>query len=64
MTEWIDPKEFKRLWRALIKKGWKARPPTGLNTEYTYVKPEVKGRLRKEDAGEQYFVGAYFLLYS
>ncbi|POM63922.1 Hypothetical protein PHPALM_20618, partial [Phytophthora palmivora] len=28
MTEWIDPKEFKRLWRALVKAGWKARPPS------------------------------------
>eukprot|EP00644_Phytophthora_capsici_P008995 jgi/Phyca11/102449/e_gw1.6.677.1 len=64
MTEWIDPKEFKRLWRALVKKGWKARLPVGLNTEHTYIKPGVKSRLRKEDAGKQYFVGAYFLLYS
>ncbi|POM65720.1 Hypothetical protein PHPALM_18524 [Phytophthora palmivora] len=38
MTEWIDPKEFKRLWCALIKAGWKARPPSGLDTEHTYDK--------------------------
>ncbi|POM70679.1 Hypothetical protein PHPALM_12849, partial [Phytophthora palmivora] len=57
MTEWIDSKEFKRLWRALVKTGWKARPPSGLDTEHTYVKPGVKGRLQKDKAGVDYFVG-------
>ncbi|POM70224.1 Hypothetical protein PHPALM_13367 [Phytophthora palmivora] len=56
MTEWIDSKEFKRLWRALVKTGWKARLPYGLDTEHTYVKPGVKGRLQKDKAGVDYFV--------
>ncbi|GMF50293.1 unnamed protein product [Phytophthora fragariaefolia] len=37
MTEGIDWKAFKRLWSALIKAGWKARPPLGLNSEHTYT---------------------------
>ncbi|POM69866.1 Hypothetical protein PHPALM_13809 [Phytophthora palmivora] len=61
MTERIDSKEFKRLWRALVKPGWKARPPSGLDTEHTYVKPGVKGRLQKDKTGVDYFVGSQAL---
>ncbi|ETK94625.1 hypothetical protein L915_02363, partial [Phytophthora nicotianae] len=62
MTEWFDSKAFQRLWRSLTKAGWKARPPSGLDSEHTYVKPGVKGRLRKDKAGVEYFKGAIYKL--
>ncbi|ETO68378.1 hypothetical protein F444_14769 [Phytophthora nicotianae P1976] len=62
MTDWIDEKAFKLLWRSLTKAGWRARPSTGLNSGHTYVKPGVKGRLQEDRAGVEYFVGAYFRL--
>ncbi|KUF81618.1 hypothetical protein AM587_10011131 [Phytophthora nicotianae] len=55
MTEWIDPKAFQRLWRSLTKAGWKAGAPSGLDSEHTYVKPGVKGRLPTGKAGVEYF---------
>ncbi|KAG1685753.1 hypothetical protein DVH05_007747 [Phytophthora capsici] len=57
MPGWIDPKEFKRLWCSLIKVGWRARHPSGFNSDHTYVKPGVKGKLRKDKVDIEYFVG-------
>ncbi|ETM99938.1 hypothetical protein PPTG_18527 [Phytophthora nicotianae INRA-310] len=57
MTDWIDPKEFKRLWSSLIKAGWRARPPAGLSSDHTHVKPGVKGKLCKDTVNIEYFVG-------
>ncbi|ETN04199.1 hypothetical protein PPTG_23639 [Phytophthora nicotianae INRA-310] len=57
MTDWIDEKAFKLLWRSLTKAGWRARPSTGLNSGHTYVKPGVKGQLQEDRAGVEYFVG-------
>ncbi|KAI9982002.1 hypothetical protein PInf_009790 [Phytophthora infestans] len=51
----VDTKKFKNLWSQLAKDGWKARPPTGLNVGHTYVKPGVKGKLRKERVNADYF---------
>ncbi|EEY56085.1 uncharacterized protein PITG_08860 [Phytophthora infestans T30-4] len=31
----VDTNKFKKLWRQLVKDGWKARPPTGLNVGHT-----------------------------
>eukprot|EP00644_Phytophthora_capsici_P002205 jgi/Phyca11/114805/e_gw1.27.541.1 len=59
MPDWIDPKEFKRLWCSLIKAGWRARPPSGLSSDHTYVKPGVKGKLRKDKINIEYFVGTF-----
>ncbi|ETL85036.1 hypothetical protein L917_15297 [Phytophthora nicotianae] len=47
MDDWVDPNAFRKLWNKLIKSGWKARQPTGLEVDYTYVKPGVVGKLRK-----------------
>ncbi|ETP22213.1 hypothetical protein F441_04405 [Phytophthora nicotianae CJ01A1] len=58
MTELIDPKVFQRLWRSLTKAGWKAGAPSGLDSEHTYVKPGVKGRLPTGKAGVEYFKGS------
>ncbi|KAI9982385.1 hypothetical protein PInf_008322 [Phytophthora infestans] len=51
----VDTKKFKKLWSQLVKDGWEARPPTGLNVEHTYVKPGVKGKLRKDRVNADYF---------
>ncbi|KAI9999347.1 hypothetical protein PInf_004189 [Phytophthora infestans] len=52
-----DEKTFKQLCRQLSGGGWKARKPKGLSTDFTYVKPGVKGRLDPPKRGEHYFVG-------
>ncbi|POM78602.1 hypothetical protein PHPALM_3846, partial [Phytophthora palmivora] len=56
MPDWIDPKEFKRLWSSLVKDGWRARGPSGLSSDHTYVKPGVKGKLQKDKVNVEYFV--------
>ncbi|DBA03872.1 TPA: hypothetical protein N0F65_004562 [Lagenidium giganteum] len=49
-----DDINFKSLWRRLAKKGWKARKPTGLATQLTYVLPV---RDPRGNEGEGYLVG-------
>eukprot|EP00644_Phytophthora_capsici_P000559 jgi/Phyca11/100499/e_gw1.4.310.1 len=57
MSDWIDSKEFKRLWRSLTKAGWRPRPPFGLHSDHVYVKPGVKGKLKNYKADVDYFIG-------
>ncbi|ETO99968.1 hypothetical protein F441_22605 [Phytophthora nicotianae CJ01A1] len=57
MDDWVDPNAFRKLWNKLIKSGWKARQPTGLEVDYTYVKPGVVGKLRKNQLNAEYFIG-------
>ncbi|KAI9984729.1 hypothetical protein PInf_006098 [Phytophthora infestans] len=56
MTDWIDPKEFKRLWSSLVKAGWRTRRASGLGSDHTYVKAGVKGNLRQAKVGIDYFI--------
>ncbi|OWZ23526.1 hypothetical protein PHMEG_0001593 [Phytophthora megakarya] len=49
------------LWRELTAAGWKARKPTGLCVEYTYVKPGISGRLDSTRKGEDFFVDVYIV---
>ncbi|ETL85072.1 hypothetical protein L917_15263, partial [Phytophthora nicotianae] len=57
MDDWVDPKAFRKLWNKLIKSGWKARQPTVLEVDYTFVKPGVVGKLRKNQRNADNFIG-------
>ncbi|OWY92364.1 hypothetical protein PHMEG_00038668 [Phytophthora megakarya] len=53
---------IKMLSRELTAAGWKARKPTGLSVDYTYVKPGISGRLDATRKGKDFFfVTARFL---
>ncbi|ETK78371.1 hypothetical protein L915_15583 [Phytophthora nicotianae] len=57
MDDWVDPNAFRKLWNKLIKSGWKARQPTVLEVDYTFVKPGVVGKLRKNQRNADNFIG-------
>ncbi|GMF55311.1 unnamed protein product [Phytophthora fragariaefolia] len=57
MDDWVDPKAFKKLWSQLLKGGWKARAPSGLDVDQAYVMPGVTGRLRMDRRNVDYFIG-------
>ncbi|ETN10702.1 hypothetical protein PPTG_09797 [Phytophthora nicotianae INRA-310] len=57
MDDWVDPKAFRKLWNKLIKSRWKARQPTVLEVDYTFVKPGVVGKLRKYQRNADNFIG-------
>ncbi|EEY62792.1 uncharacterized protein PITG_15207 [Phytophthora infestans T30-4] len=42
--------------RSLVKAGWRARRPSGLSSDHTYVKPGVKGKLRQDKVDIDYFI--------
>ncbi|POM74441.1 Hypothetical protein PHPALM_8598 [Phytophthora palmivora] len=49
-------KTFKQLWRQLSGEGWNARKPAGMNVDFVYLKPGVKGRLNKSQRGVEIFI--------
>ncbi|ETN03568.1 hypothetical protein PPTG_15554 [Phytophthora nicotianae INRA-310] len=57
MDDWVDLKAFRKLWNKLIKSWWKARQPTVLEVDYTFVKPGVVGKLRKNQRNADNFIG-------
>ncbi|KUF86785.1 hypothetical protein AM588_10002325 [Phytophthora nicotianae] len=56
MDDWVDLKAFRKLWNKLIKSWWKARQPTVLEVDYTFVKPGVVGKLRKNQRNADNFI--------
>jgi hypothetical protein len=50
---------FRANWQKLRKEGWWSSRPTGLSSDFTYIKP---GKTKKDRRGVDYFVGEQELM--